>query len=229
MVSGKGFSRYAVYYTPTGSLAAFGASWLGWDAAQGRAVPQPVIAGVDLAAVTATPRRYGFHATMKAPFRLAEGQRASALEAALEAFCAAQAPVVLQGGLRHARLGTFQALIPAAESAALRALEARLVPALDPFRAALTEAEITRRDPSRLTPRQRAQLARWGYPYVMEEFRFHMTLTGALDPATADRVAAALTLRLPPMAADLPIDALGLVGEDANGCFHLIRRVPLTG
>src|SRR5262249_55850996 len=53
----------------------------------------------------------------------------------------------------------------------------------DGFRAPLTDADRARRHPSRLTPRQRDYLERWGYPYVMEEFRFHMTLTGRLDPA----------------------------------------------
>ena len=44
----------------------------------------------------------------------------------------------------------------------------------------------TQHGKSGLTDRQEALLTQWGYPYVMEEFRFHITLTGALDPAHLD-------------------------------------------
>ncbi|AXC48684.1 DUF1045 domain-containing protein [Paracoccus suum] len=224
----QGLARFAVYYTAPGALGDFGAAWLGWDVAAGRAVPQPRIDGLDMAALTDTPRRYGFHATMKAPFRLA-GERA-ALEAAFANFCATEAAFGLAGGLRLARLGGgFLALIPTARSAALAGLEARLVAALDRFRAPLTPAEIARRNPDRLSPRQRDHLQRWGYPHVMEDFQFHMTLTGNLDADTAARASAALEPRLAPLLADpQPIEALSLMGEDAEGRFHLIRRLPLS-
>lgn len=224
----SGFSRYAVYYTPTGGLARFGAAWLGWDAEAGQAVEQPVVAGLDMAALTEAPRRYGFHATMKAPFRLADGRDAAGLAEALARFCAAQAPFALAGGLRLARLGGFLALIPSQDSAPLSALEAALVRDLDPFRAPLTAAERARRHPERLSPQGREALDRWGYPHVMAAFRFHMTLTGDLDPATADRAEAALRPRLADLiGGDQPIDALSLMGEEAEGRFHLIRRVAL--
>ena len=217
------FSRYAVYYMPAGPLADFGAAWLGWDAAAGAAVPQPQVAGLDMAAVTAAARRYGFHATMKAPFRLAEGAAEADLAAALTAFCAAEAPVPLD--LRLARLDGFLALI--AGSAALSGLESRLVPAIDPLRAPLTEAEVARRRPERLTPQQRALLDRWGYPFVLDQFRFHMTLTGDLDEPTAARAEAALREALAAVPLPPAIDALTLMGEDAEGRFHSILRAPL--
>lgn len=220
--------RFAVYYTPTGGLRDFGGHWLGWDIGAGRAVAQPQIDGLDMAVLTATPRRYGFHATMKAPFRLS-GTRA-ALDEAFANFCNSEAAVVLPGGLRLARLGRFLALIPRAESVALAVLETRLVAMLDRFRAPLTEAEIARRKPERLSPRQRQNLDNWGYPFVMEDFQFHLTLTGDLDPGTAARAEAALTPLLAPLLSDpYPVDALSLVGQDIEGRFHLIRRLPLAG
>lgn len=224
------YSRYAVYYTPVRELAAFGAAWFGWDPATGDSPPHPVAEapGIDLPRITEAPRRYGFHATMKAPFRLAQGVEAAALPDALARFCAAEDAVTLEAGLALTRLEGFLALTPAGQSAALSSLEMRLVEALDPFRAPLTPAEVARRDPGRLSPRQRHMLERWGYPYVGEEFRFHMTLTGRLSDAEAASVEAILRPRLAPL---LPmpfvIDALSLLGEDAGGRFHLLRRFAL--
>ena len=222
-----GWRRFAVYYTPEGGLARWGAAWLGWDPVAGREVPQRRVPGLDLAAATAAPRRYGFHATMKAPFRPAEGVTPTALAAALARFCAGEPPVALAGGLIPARLGGFVALVPARDSEALTALESRLVEALDRFRASPTADEIARRIPERLTPAERENLRRWGYPWVRELFRFHMTLSDSVDTAQTDRILAALRLQLPPLPDPFPIDALSLMGEDAEGRFHLIARHPL--
>ena len=49
-------------------------------------------------------------------------------------------------------------------------------------RAPPDEAELARRRQAKLSPRQEANLARWGYPYVFEEWRFHVTLTRRLSP-----------------------------------------------
>lgn len=224
------YRRYAIYHTPDGDLARFGAEWLGWDGQAGRRVAQPAIEGLDLPALTQTPRRYGFHATMKAPFRLAEGCDQGALLDALRCFGPDHAAVALPGGLRLARVGGFLALIPAQDSAALSRLEAAVVRAFDPFRAPLTEKEIASRRPETLTDRQRQNLHRWGYPYVMEAFRFHMTLSGDLDDDTAQRAEAALRPMLRGLLAEpYPLDSLSLMGEDAAGCFHQIGRVRLCG
>lgn len=223
------YRRYAIYHTPEGELARFGAEWLGRDAEAGRPVPQPEVEGLDLVAVTATPRRYGFHATMKAPFRLADGCDPDALSATLRDLAAGCGPVLLAGGLRLARVSGFLALVPARDSQPLSGLEAAVVRDLDRFRAPLTEAEIAGRKPDRLTPRQRENLFRWGYPHVLEEFRFHMTLTGDLDGETADKAEAALRPKLKGLLADpYPVASLSLMGEDADGCFHQIDRMPLA-
>ena len=105
-----------------------------------------------------------------------------------------------------------------------------MVARFDPFRAPPDAVELDRRRAQRLTTRQEAMLQRWGYPYVMEEFRFHMTLTGPLPPAELAAVEAALAPILAPLLpAPFPIDALTLQGEDREGRFHQIARVPLTG
>lgn len=221
------YRRYALYYTPPqGEFADFGAGWLGWDAAAGRAVAQPELTGLDIAALTVAPRKYGFHATLKAPFRLAGGRGADTLADAVGELAARLRPVTLDG-LALTRIGPFLALTPVGDQGPLNALAAQLVEGLDPFRAPLTEAELARRDPARLTPRQRALLDGWGYPYVLDEFRFHMTLTGALDPGTLDAVTAQLAPRLAVVPRPFTLDAISLMGEGADGRFRLIRRVSL--
>ncbi|WP_324751484.1 DUF1045 domain-containing protein [Roseovarius sp. Pro17] len=223
--------RYGIYYTPPdGALACFGAAWLGWNIASGQSAPHPEdITGLptSIAELTETPRRYGFHATIKPPFRLAQGAQPEALYDALANFCAARTPVTLDG-TKLARLGRFVAIVPTGDTGALDRLAADTVRQLDPFRAALTAAEIARRTHPRMSAAQSENLHRWGYPHVMDQFRWHMTLTGKRPAPEAARVQAALTPALAPLLArPLVIDALSLVGEDNDGFFHLIHRAPL--
>ncbi len=224
-----GYARYALYYTPpAGPLAVAGASWLGWDIAQGRIAPQPALA-LNMAAITAEPRKYGFHATLKPPFRLAEGQTPDALLQAARDLCAALPPVTLPA-LRLARLGRFLALIPDPQPAALDTLAARLVADLDAFRAAATPDDLARRRSAGLTPAQDALLVQWGYPYVMDEFRFHMTLTGKLEAADITAVEQSARDHFGAHATDgLTITDITLAGSDTTGHFHQIARLPLLG
>lgn len=220
------FQRLAIYYLPPpGPLADLGNAWLGWDARAGVAVARPDC-GLDLAALTAAPHRYGFHATLKAPFRLAADRMQAEVAAALHDHAARLAPVLLPEGLALRAEHGFLALMPPAPVPELTALAAGLVRGLDGFRAPLTTAERARRRPETLSPRQRAQLDRWGYPWIFADFRFHMTLTGPLaDPAPVMR---ALAPVLPAdLGAPLTIRHVALMGEDAEGRFHLIAEVPL--
>lgn len=224
------FIRYAIYYMPEpGALAAFGAAWLGWDAQAGRTAPHPEIPGLPLSIdqITATPRKYGFHGTIKPPFRLAAGQTLEALRTAAHALCAAQTPVKMAGLDLH-RLGAFLALTPRGDAGALAALAGAMVRGLDDFRAPAPEAELARRRKAGLSPRQEELMRDWGYPYVLEEFRFHLTLSGRLAPDDAARTAEALAPHLAAIeAAPFHITSLCLTGEDADGRFHLIERLPL--
>ncbi|MCR9085980.1 MAG: DUF1045 domain-containing protein [Rhodobacteraceae bacterium] len=226
------YERYGVYYLPDeDALADFGAAWLGWDIARGRDAAHPDIPGLpaDIATLTETPRRYGFHATLKPPFHLAEGEDDDSLDAAIAGLCRGLPPAQCDG-LMLARLAGFVALVPAGEDTWINALAADVVRGLDEFRAPPSEAELTRRRKSRLSDRQAANLAAWGYPHVMDDFRFHMTLTGRLSDD--DGAAVETTLR-PLLAPLLPvpfrIEHLALVGEDADFRFHLIHRYELKG
>jgi len=225
------FHRYAVYFTPPeGELAALGAAWLGWDCARRCAVAHPEVPGLPapVAEITETPRKYGLHATIKPPFALAEGQGEAGLIGAFERFCAGEAAVTL-AGLEIAALGRFLALVPVGDQGGLNGLAARAVAAFEPFRAPLTEPQLARRRTGGLTPEQDAHLLRWGYPYVMEEFRFHITLTGKRPKAELPAIKAALDARLGPIVPrPFQIDALSLVGEDRQGRFHVLHRHTLT-
>lgn len=225
------FQRYAIYFTPSPDtpLARFGAAWLGWDSASGVREGHPQAPGLDVATITATPRKYGFHGTIKPPFVLADGMQPNDLESALRMLCAHAAPVHLEG-LELSRLGSFLALTPKGDAHALGALAAKAVEDLDPFRAPPSDDELARRRSRHLSPAQEANLSQWGYPYVRDQFRFHLTLTGRMTPELGDAVIARLQPEFDAMAlAPYRIDALTLLGSDADGHFHQLHRVALSG
>lgn len=224
--------RYAVYFVPdAGSdLWRRGSALLGYDAESGEDVPQLSPSGWTPAQwrdLTEDPRRYGFHATLKAPFRIRDGVTEEALRGALRAL-AARVPAFAEV-LHVARLGSFVAIVPAGPAPGLGALADAAVDAFELFRAPLSPGEIARRQPERLTPRQRELLDLYGYPYVHEEFRFHMTLTGRLDEDTADPVpglAAILRDVLRPF--PTPIAQIALFKQASPAArFRIVERAPL--
>lgn len=221
--------RFAIYYAPEpGRFADTAAAWLGWDIAQGAPVLQPTPdLPRPLAEVTAEPRKYGFHATLKPPFRLADGVTPADLAQATAHLAASLAPLELPG-LQMINLEGFLALTPLGDTTALQTFAAEIVRTLDPYRAALTQAEIARRRPERLSPRQRYLLATYGYPYVMEQFQFHLTLTGPLDEDETAVTKAAANHFAGMIPKPFRIRGLCLCGEDFQGRFHLLHRYALS-
>lgn len=226
----KVYQRYAIYHIlPDSPLYGLGASWLGWDVIAGGTRPHPEGAPQDVEQITRTPRRYGLHATIKPPFYLAPTQSVDALEEAMEQYCAAQAAVTAPP-LHLTSLGRFLALTHSAPAPEVNALAAGFVRHFDPFRAAPGADELAKRRARGLTPAQDALLTRWGYPYVMEEFRFHITLTGPLSEASQSTTRAWLQNALSPhLQAPHDITDMCLAGQDTEGRFHLINRFPLGG
>ena len=225
--------RFAIYYMPPSDApwARFATRWLGWDAETGTEPPAPDVPGLPhpREEITATPRKYGLHATMKPPFRLAKGATRDDLEAAAEALAARSSPVTLDS-LALTRLGRFLALCPTGDQGALGELAGKWVSELDAFRAPPEEEELARRRAGGLTAAQEENLLRWGYPYVMESFRFHITLSGRLSPADLDATANALETQLGDLLpAPFTIDTLAIAGEGEDGRFRLLRRLIFTG
>ncbi|AXT26942.1 DUF1045 domain-containing protein [Ruegeria sp. AD91A] len=225
------FTRYAIYFAPPAGAewTKFATSWLGWDMEAGKQVTHPIVEGIDVVAVTEVPRKYGLHATLKPPFRLRNDKTFVALYEACGSLASRQPPVSLDG-LEIARFGRFLALRPLGETQALNALAAACVRELDKFRAPTSEAELTRRRAAGLTPEQGANLVQWGYPFVLDAFRFHITLSGKLDKPTLRATQDVLQSHLAPL---LPrpfqITDLALTGEAEDGRFHLIHRYALSG
>ncbi len=222
------FQRFAVYYAPAPGteLASAGSKWLGWDAENAHSCTHPEL-GLDLAQITETPRNYGLHATLKPPMQLACPQ--ATFFDAVETLAQGLATVDM-GQLCLRPIGGFLAIVPETQTQALTDAAARIVTALDPFRADLSEDALARRRAAGLSPRQEELLQLWGYPYVMEEFHFHITLTGRLESKTmTDALRAAHAWFAPALQDPQALDALCIFGEDEAGRFHLLRRVPLHG
>jgi Protein of unknown function (DUF1045) len=221
--------RYAVFAVPQGRLYDAGAAWLGWDSVAGVVRAHPTLPDLPLPVsdLTARPRKYGFHGTLMAPFRLMAGESLTSLKAAIFDLAANAAPVSI-ADLRLTNLGRFLAFVPVSPDAAQNALAAHVVTGLEPLRAALTASELEKRRSPHLTDRQQALLDRYGYPYVLDQFRFHLTLTGPIRDAARDGVARCLTEHFAP---SLPqpwrIDDLALMGQDLDGRFHLLQRFRL--
>ncbi|MFZ6733132.1 DUF1045 domain-containing protein [Undibacterium sp. Ji42W] len=222
-------TRYALYFAPEGIWWQQGSNWLGRDAASGQLLPQPAIAGLDAGLqqqLTRDARRYGFHATLKAPFRLADGLTETDLRQALQEFCAHRNNIQIHAP-QVQWMGKFLALLPSAVQAVLNEFAFNCVRQFDHFRAAMSEAELMRRQKVPLSLRQNELLLEWGYPYTAEEFRFHMTLTDRLDAgAVADSLHDA-AVRHFNLSEPLIIDGITLFMEAEPGAdFELLARYP---
>lgn len=224
--------RYAIYATPSADhpLARAAVRWLGRDAFTGEDHPLPPVNGFSdgtIEAYLADPARYGFHATLKAPFTLADGQSEADLIATLDAF-AAQSAAITVPELVIRRLGRFFALVPNERVAELDALAGRVVAEFEPFRAPLSEADIARRRVAGLTLDEETNLIRWGYPYVFDAFRFHMSLTGRVPKDDAEAMETELKKHFAGFdGAPFALDRLGLFIEPERGSPFLVRHVAL--
>ena len=218
--------RYAIYFTPPAGerLASVASRWLGRDAFTDRAIEARAagrLSAADVAHHTAAPRRYGFHATLKAPFHLAPGIGEADLQQAMMHF---GGTAVVIPRLKIERLGPFFALVPPEPVAGLDDLADEVVREFDRFRAPLGEADIQRRNPERLTRTQLANLHRWGYPYVGSDFRFHMTLTGPVEAGEADAVRDALHETFEPVLDEpVTVASIALFAEAVPGAPFVVE------
>jgi putative phosphonate metabolism protein len=222
--------RVAVYYAslPDDPLTGLSSAWLGRDPATNARVQQPTLIGID--EITAEPRSYGFHATLKPPMRLAEGTDWAGFVAAVHEVAGRLEPFDLPR-LAVADLRGFLALRETVPCPALQALADACVEQLDSFRAPPSEQELARRRKAKLSAEQDAMLVRWGYPYVFGTWFFHMTLTRRMsDTEKAVILPAAEAWFAPTLADSRRVEDICLFTQAAPGAaFILAERVRLRG
>lgn len=222
--------RYAIYFLPDegSALARFAARWFGYDCHTGHACERDMHGLGDLSAeAVGTPARYGFHATLVAPFHLAPAVTVDNVVARMEAIArSVRCPPPLR--LSMGVLGGFLALRPE-NDISLRRLALACMFGCDTLRTALTDGERARRLRAPLTAYQRILMETYGYPYVGDQFRFHMTLTGNLGGRERERVSTALARTLEPILADpVELNAISLlVQPDPEAKFRVHSRVAL--
>lgn len=228
--------RCAVYFVPAlhSDWWQAGSHWLGRCAATGQLLTQPALEGLaaaEFAACTAEPRRYGWHATLKAPFRLAPDVDVPMLLTALREL-AGTLPAFVMPPLRVSTLGGFLALRPKGDLTLIQAAAAACVQRLHHLAMPLDEAELARRRRVPLTPAQDALLCEWGYPWVLDHFQFHLSLTGPLNNLPDDvrlALVQAAEARFHALPA-LHFGQIAVFAEAEKGAdFQLIDHVELLG
>ena len=228
--------RYAVYFVPNIEQHwwAHASQWLGRCAVSQQFSAQPLITEVApkrFAEFTEHPRRYGFHATMRAPFVLASKYLPSDLIRQVSALCQHLKPFVLPR-LRVTLLEQFLALVPERDVPQITSLEQQCVVQLNDYAVPLGPEELIRRRSAGLSSHEDALLLRWGYPYVLDRFRFHCSLTGSLAKASPQELSA-LTQAAHQHFDHLPLcvfDSLAIFAEPTQGAdFVLLEQCPLMG
>jgi len=228
--------RYAIYFVPAADtqIYRYGSAILGYDSYSGRAVDFPAASGdeaVNWNELTAVPRRYGFHATLKAPFHLSPACTEQQLAKALQNFAGLGHPV--RTFVPAVRLiDDFFAVVPLAAQPELEALAASCTTIFDAYRAPMAPQERARRIALGLSRSQIQNLDRWGSPYVLSEFRFHMTLTSRI-PARRRTALLGILLdgfRRMKVERSIAIDRLVLLKQDApDASFRVVSQSTIGG
>jgi hypothetical protein len=128
------------------------------------------------------------------------------------------------------KLGSFLALQMPVPCVDLQTLAAACVSEFDCFRAPESVSDKARRTKG-LDERQRAHLDNWGYPYVMDQWRFHMTLTNALHDSQMGILENFLNDWFAPVLAE-PVwvqDLCVYVEPEPGSNFSVAGRFPLKG
>jgi len=231
----KSNPRYAIYYVPEqfSELNKFGSAWIGRDMISGKTIPQKDLGKLTanmIRQMTIKARHYGLHATLKAPFVLKDGVTVDDLDLTVRKV-AAQHKELVMPRLALRRLGKFLALRPERPSPELNALADTCVIELERFRRPAPPWEVAQRVAAGLSDHQKDMLERWGYPFTLDEFHFHLTLTDHLDPGLFAVVKAELEKEVRKLPLDnIQVNSICLCRqEDRETPFVLLDRYPLLG
>jgi len=220
--------RYAVFFVPPAQsdLYRFGSAVIGYDCYAAEPVDQPIefkSNPEDWRRLTAEPRRYGFHATLKAPFHLSPSCTEAQLVSAIQSFV----------GLGHAVpriaptvqiLNGFAAIVPLNSDAALATLADSCTTIFDAFRAPMSARERAQRVALGLNQSQISNLDRWGYSYVLSDFQFHMTLTGKIQGRRRDKTLAVIQKCFHRLVGnrEFAVDRIALLKQDGPSAFFRV-------
>lgn len=229
-MSGASGFRVAVYYAPDGDdpLWRAGCRWLGRDPETGEEFSPP--AAVTQADLISDPSGYGFHGTLKPPMRLAEGWTYEAFVAAVSELTQGLKPFTMPR-LSVQNLDGFLAIREAEPSPELQAIADVAVASLDHCRALPSEAELAKRRKAGLSGAEEAMLMRWGYPYVFQLWRFHLTLSRRLEHSEMARLLpAAEAWFAEALESPRVFDSLTIYTQAERGApFALAARIPMSG
>lgn len=212
--------RLAIYFTPSpdSPLGKAGASWFGRDITStsygGQLTPQEMDEA-RFKEITSTPFHYGFHGTIKPPFQLASGTTRLSFYALLEHVVSTIKPIILPE-LQLSEIDNFLCLTETHPTKELQLLAKKIVTTFDHFRREPTRQELTRRRLANLTPKQELMLMNWGYPYVLDEFRFHLTLTNKIKNQVEKQLimSHATTVFPKKICQNIPFDGLSVFVEE---------------
>lgn len=183
----KKYSRYAIFYAPPkeSNLEEFGRYWFGWDPLNAKLINNKRrinylnrfgiknLINIDKNVLIA--KKYGFHGTLIPPFKLNKNYSTNTLFKKTEEI-AKKLKKFKFYKFKLKKINNFYAFVQNKKNNNINKLSNRLVRELFKFRSPLTKKEIDRRNPSKLSKLQLNILYKWGYPYLMSEFNFHMTL-----------------------------------------------------
>lgn len=226
--------RYSINFTPPAHdpLTIAAAQWLGRHAFSDLTVEPPAIRGLgihDIAYNTALPRRSGFHGSLRPSFTLAAGMTEQMLLRELMRFAGRHRPFELPR-LEIIRMGGQFALAPAIPSQPMHLLAAAVVMEFERFRAPIPDDELERADPGNLSAGQFANMLRWGDPHVMDEFRFHMMLTGPVQSPDLSRFETGLRSHFEPVLSEATVVAnLALFVEAEPGAPLIVHSLHPLG
>jgi 2'-5' RNA ligase len=228
----KSFSRYAVYFSPPeeSDLSKFASSWLGWDSQNGKKISHPIFKDLisDISELTKKQSCYGFHGTLKPPFSLAKTKNERELKAAILELSQSIKKFEISA-VSLQLLNGFAAIVATNENNEIKNLAKKCVRELDSFRQPESLKKVQKRRLKGLSKNEEFNLQRWGYPYVMGSFRFHLTLTRRLSPEESKNVMEVLASELTKiLSTALPVRDICLFGEShTGGNFQIIQRFPL--
>ena len=225
--------RLAIYFTPhpESEIALRAAAWLGRDVYGNKSSMPIAMAGLTeqrQLELVCTPAHYGFHATIKPPFQLKQRKSIESLKLKLRQFADGWQRFVLPP-LEVSFMHDFFCLRPTSPCLPLTKMAAEVTHYFDDFRKPLSNGDLEKRRQVGLSPRQELLLRTWGYPYVLEEYRFHLTLTGKVINEGEKKLLENELRRHfhPEICTDVMMDSLSLFMEEGSMPMRLIEIIPL--